>query len=129
MNVEGLHLNCKFIASEKANYNECFVMSIEDAETHKTIYENGTSLKVDGEEILGTGKIFGVEEHYLSQFNGQPAILLNIFESHNQDFMKLKVSDKFAYIGNIPEDFKLSEQNYKLVKENDKYRLEEEKTL
>lgn len=127
LNVGGVHINCDFIVKDKANINECFVMSVEDPETNKVIYENGTSLKFEGEELVGTGKINLSEEHYLNKFNGQSAILLNTFQNHNQNYMKLKFSDRFAYIGSVPKDFKLLETNFKLVKENDTYKLEEEK--
>lgn len=117
LKVGNIHLNCDFVVKDKANVEECFVMSVEDPKTNKVIYENGTDLKFEGEEILGTGKITGVDEHYLERFDGRPAILLNTFEKDNQNYMKLKISDRLTYIGNVPNNFKLVETNFKLVNE------------
>ena len=117
LKVGKIHFNCDFVVKEKAKLNECFVMSVEDPETNKIIYENGTDLKFEGEEIPGTGKITGVEDHHLERFEGRPAILLNTFKRQNQNCMQLRVSDGLAYIGKVPEDFKLVETDFQPVNE------------
>lgn len=115
LKVGKIHFKCDFVVKDKADVSECFIMSVEDPETNKIIYENGTNLKFEGEEIPGTGKITGVEDHYLNRFEGEPAILLNTFKRQDQDCMELRVSDRLAYIGNVPKDFKLVETNFELV--------------
>ena len=116
LDVGNILFFCKFIVSERANPNECFVMSIEDPETHKTIYENGTSLKFDGEEMLGSGIITGLEDdRYLGQFNNKPAILLNTFNRDDHDYIELKVSNNLTFIGQKPENFQLKSIDAKNV--------------
>ena len=112
LNVKGVQLNCDFVVSEKATVNDCFVMSVQDAKTGKVLYENGTSLKFDGKEYNGTGKIECSENgEYLNKFNGKPAILLNTFEKDGEKCMRLKLTNKVTYVGRIPKNFKLQETN------------------
>ena len=114
LNINNMLQKCRFLLSTNARYDECFVISVEDAETHEIIYNNDVMLKFSGNEITGNGIISGVnEDDRLGQYNGKPGILLNTFESNGQKYMKLRVANKLTYIGEMPNGFKLINENDK----------------
>ena len=124
LNIDNMLQKCKFLISTKASFDECFVVSIEDAETNEMIYDNDVVLKADGNEMVGNGNISSVDENdRLSEYNGKPAILLNTFENNGQKYMKLRVSNKLTYIGKMPKDFKLVKEKAKTMDDEKELKL------
>lgn len=108
LDADKVQLNCNFVVSEKAKTDECFVMSVEDAETQKTLYENKTSLKFCGPELEGNVKLEGFEQSkYLNKFNGTSAVLLAVYKKGEQDYAEFKVSNNLTFFERLPKDFKL----------------------